>query len=258
MPTVGTFPRADPTRASGSPSDGSAERSSVFDLFPCGTGSALAVDHQVADTEVGYGLVGGPGPGRHPLHPVDCKCQLMTLRRRHTQERPSAAPTATANPSNRHATRAADADATDRITFEVAPAQTFTGSGYDLVTTFDCPHDMGDPLRATRHIRKASHPTAPGSSSNHTQATRSSTTSPSSAVSDAFSPFLCVPNSVSQSGYAHGAHSRGVPALCMHDGEGLMSESAFGRLIRRLQQVTHRRRRGPTGMTGAQRGRTRL
>jgi hypothetical protein len=171
VPTVGTFPRADPTRASGSPSDGSAERSSVFDLFPCGTGSALAVDHQVADTEVGYGLVGGPGPGRHPLHPVDCKCQLRTLRRRHTQERPSAAPTATANPSNRHAKRAADADATDRITFEVAPAQTFTGSGYDLVTTFDCPHDMGDPLRATRHIRKASHPTAPGSSSNHTPGT---------------------------------------------------------------------------------------
>jgi len=67
VPTVATFQGADPIRASGSPSDGSAERSSVFDLFPGGTGSALAVDHQFADTEVGYGLVDGPGPGRPPF-----------------------------------------------------------------------------------------------------------------------------------------------------------------------------------------------
>ena len=51
--------------------------------------------------------------------------------------------------------RAADAGVADRVTFEVASAQTFAGSGYDLVTTFDCLHDMGDPLGAARRIRDA-------------------------------------------------------------------------------------------------------
>jgi ubiquinone/menaquinone biosynthesis C-methylase UbiE len=51
--------------------------------------------------------------------------------------------------------KAADAGVTDRVGFEVATAQTFTGSGYDLVTAFDCLHDMGDPVGAARHIREA-------------------------------------------------------------------------------------------------------
>jgi SAM-dependent methyltransferase len=40
----------------------------------------------------------------------------------------------------------------DRITFEVASAKTFPGRGYDLVTFFDCLHDMGDPEGAARHV----------------------------------------------------------------------------------------------------------
>lgn len=51
--------------------------------------------------------------------------------------------------------RAADAGVADRTSFEVASAQGFTGTGYDLVTTFDCLHDMGDPLGAARRIRAA-------------------------------------------------------------------------------------------------------
>jgi hypothetical protein len=35
----------------------------------------------------------------------------------------------------------------------VASAQTFSGLGYDLVTSFDCLHDMGDPVGAARHVR---------------------------------------------------------------------------------------------------------
>jgi 2-polyprenyl-3-methyl-5-hydroxy-6-metoxy-1,4-benzoquinol methylase len=50
------------------------------------------------------------------------------------------------------AKRAADTGVTERITFEVASAQDFTGAGYDLVTTFDCLHDMGDPVSAARHV----------------------------------------------------------------------------------------------------------
>jgi SAM-dependent methyltransferase len=49
-------------------------------------------------------------------------------------------------------TRAGDAGLGDRVTFEVAPAASFSGGGYDLVTMFDCLHDMGDPVGAARHV----------------------------------------------------------------------------------------------------------
>jgi SAM-dependent methyltransferase len=51
-------------------------------------------------------------------------------------------------------TRAAEARVDDRVRFEVAPATGFTGSGFDLVTTFDALHDMGDPVGAARHVRE--------------------------------------------------------------------------------------------------------
>jgi SAM-dependent methyltransferase len=52
--------------------------------------------------------------------------------------------------------RAAEAaGVADRVTFDVASATAFEGNGYDLVTVFDCLHDMGDPEGAARHIRKA-------------------------------------------------------------------------------------------------------
>lgn len=50
---------------------------------------------------------------------------------------------------------AAEAGVSDRCTFEVATAQDFSGNGYDLVTTFDCLHDMGDPVGAASHIRRS-------------------------------------------------------------------------------------------------------
>ena len=49
--------------------------------------------------------------------------------------------------------RAADAGLAGRARFEVASAQTFSGIGYDLVATFDCLHDMGDPVGAARRNR---------------------------------------------------------------------------------------------------------
>ncbi|WP_232221702.1 class I SAM-dependent methyltransferase [Nocardioides sp. J54] len=49
--------------------------------------------------------------------------------------------------------RAAAAGVADRVSFEVAPADGFTGEGYGLVTMFDCLHDMGDPVGAARHVR---------------------------------------------------------------------------------------------------------
>jgi SAM-dependent methyltransferase len=54
--------------------------------------------------------------------------------------------------------RAVAAGVSDRVDFEVAPAAGFAGSGYDLVTTFDALHDMGDPVGAARHIRETLSP----------------------------------------------------------------------------------------------------
>ena len=55
----------------------------------------------------------------------------------------------------RERAEAAGCGGTDRnVTFEVASAAEFTGSDYQLVTMFDCLHDMGDPLGAARHVRE--------------------------------------------------------------------------------------------------------
>ncbi|MGI8905503.1 MAG: class I SAM-dependent methyltransferase [Candidatus Sumerlaeaceae bacterium] len=49
-------------------------------------------------------------------------------------------------------TRAEEAGVADRVTFETASSKTFPGNGYDLVTFFDCLHDMGDPAGASSHV----------------------------------------------------------------------------------------------------------
>ena len=51
--------------------------------------------------------------------------------------------------------RAAEAGVADRVTFEVAGAEDFPGTSYDLITLFDCFHDMGRPVEAARHIAAA-------------------------------------------------------------------------------------------------------
>jgi SAM-dependent methyltransferase len=48
--------------------------------------------------------------------------------------------------------RAEAAGVIDNVRFETASAQDYPGAGYDLVTTFDCLHDMGDPVSAARHV----------------------------------------------------------------------------------------------------------
>jgi 2-polyprenyl-3-methyl-5-hydroxy-6-metoxy-1,4-benzoquinol methylase len=50
--------------------------------------------------------------------------------------------------------RAKAAGVGDRVTFEVATAKTYPGT-YDLVTFFDCLHDMGDPVGAAAHVRES-------------------------------------------------------------------------------------------------------
>jgi SAM-dependent methyltransferase len=50
--------------------------------------------------------------------------------------------------------RAKEAGVGDRVGFEVAPAAGHPGGDYDLVTMFDCLHDMGDPVGAARQVRE--------------------------------------------------------------------------------------------------------
>jgi 2-polyprenyl-3-methyl-5-hydroxy-6-metoxy-1,4-benzoquinol methylase len=54
--------------------------------------------------------------------------------------------------------RAGDAGLTDHVSFETAKSTDYPGTGYDLVTHFDCLHDMGDPVGAARHVYKTLHP----------------------------------------------------------------------------------------------------
>ena len=100
-----------------------------------------------------------------------------------------------------------------QVKFEVASAQTFNGGPYDLVTSFDCLHDMGDPIGAARHIREmlapdgtwmVVEPYAGGSVSDNLN--------PVGRVYYSFSTFLCVPNALSQDGgYSLGAQAGEEP-----------------------------------------------
>jgi SAM-dependent methyltransferase len=109
--------------------------------------------------------------------------------------------------------RAKEAGVEDRVDFEVASAQSFGGEGYDLVTTFDALHDMGDPLGAARNVRSR---LAPGGTwmivEPYAGAAVAENLNPVGRVYYGFSTFLCVPNALSQSGgYALGAQAGEAP-----------------------------------------------
>jgi ubiquinone/menaquinone biosynthesis C-methylase UbiE len=105
--------------------------------------------------------------------------------------------------------RVADTGLAGQVTFDVASAQTFDGGPYDLVTTFDCLHDMGDPVGAARHIREMLAPDGtwmvvePYAGNCVTD-----NLNPVGRVYYSFSTFLCVPNALSQDGgYSLGAQA---------------------------------------------------
>jgi SAM-dependent methyltransferase len=50
---------------------------------------------------------------------------------------------------------ASDAGVSDRVSFEVASAKDYPGTGFDLVAFFDCLHDMGDPTGAAAHVLRS-------------------------------------------------------------------------------------------------------
>ena len=59
--------------------------------------------------------------------------------------------------SVRHASETAKKSGLKNVSFKVASAKNFPGTDYDLITLFDCLHDMGDPVGACAHIVRALH-----------------------------------------------------------------------------------------------------
>jgi hypothetical protein len=128
--------------------------------------------------------------------------------------------------ANRHA---ASHGLGERVRFETAPAKEIAGRDFDLVTMFDCLHDMGDPRGAAAHIRgllkpdgtwMVVEPIAAGSPGENIQ-------NPVSRLYYNASTMICVPTSLAQEvGEALGAQA----------GEARLTEvltgAGFGRVRR--------------------------
>jgi ubiquinone/menaquinone biosynthesis C-methylase UbiE len=125
--------------------------------------------------------------------------------------------------------RAAEAGVGNRATFDASPAAAYPGQGYDLVTMFDCLHDMGDPVGAARHVRQSLaddgtwlivEPYANDDVADNLN--------PIGRVYYSFSTLLCVPNAKSQGadGHALGAQA-GEAAI-----RKVVSEAGFTRFRR--------------------------
>ena len=102
-----------------------------------------------------------------------------------------------------------EARVADRVSFEIATAAGFSGTGYDLAATFDCLHDMGDPLAAARHVRQS---LAPDGTwlivEPYAGDTIIDNLNPIGRLGYNFSTLLCVPNAMSQAGgYSLGAQA---------------------------------------------------
>jgi ubiquinone/menaquinone biosynthesis C-methylase UbiE len=121
--------------------------------------------------------------------------------------------------------RARDAGVEDRVSFEVASAAAYGGADYDLVTMFDCLHDMGDPVGAAKHVRGT---LAPGGTWMIVEPAAGDRVednlNPVGRAYYGFSTLLCTPASLSQDvGLALGAQAG--PARI----GAVVEEAGFGR-----------------------------
>ena len=105
--------------------------------------------------------------------------------------------------------RAREAVLADRLRFEVAPAEGFPGLDYDLVTCFDCLHDMGDPVAVARHVRGTLAEDGAWMIVEPNAGDRlEDNLNPVGRAYCAFSTMLCTPNALSQGGkLTLGAHA---------------------------------------------------
>jgi 2-polyprenyl-3-methyl-5-hydroxy-6-metoxy-1,4-benzoquinol methylase len=105
--------------------------------------------------------------------------------------------------------RAQEAGVADRVSFQTAPAAAYSGTDYDLVTMFDCLHDMGDPVGAARHVRSTLKPDGTWMIVEPNAGDRvEDNLNPIGRAYYAFSTLLCTPASLSQEvGLALGAQA---------------------------------------------------
>jgi ubiquinone/menaquinone biosynthesis C-methylase UbiE len=110
--------------------------------------------------------------------------------------------------------RAERAGVADRVTFEVAGAAEYAGTGFDLIAFFDSFHDLGDPLAAARHARAA---LAPGGTCLLVEPFAGDAVEdnlhPVGRMYYGFSTMCCTPGSLSQPGRAGLGTQAGQAAL---------------------------------------------
>ena len=98
-----------------------------------------------------------------------------------------------------HASALAKEEGVNNISFKMASAKTFAANGYDLITFFDCLHDMGDPVGACAHAVKSLKPDGtcmivePFAND-----TLQENLNPIGRAYYAFSTMICTPSSISQ------------------------------------------------------------
>ncbi|HWO94682.1 MAG TPA: class I SAM-dependent methyltransferase, partial [Dehalococcoidia bacterium] len=139
-------------------------------------------------------------------------------------------------PSIEAARRSAEeAGVADRVTFDVASAQNFPGRGYDLVTYFDCLHDMGDPEGAARHAHEALD--ADGSVmlvEPMAGETVEDNLNPVGRLFSAASVLVCTPHAIAEGGRALGTIATDAELRAVFNGAG------FTRFHRAVETPTNR------------------
>ena len=118
----------------------------------------------------------------------------------------------------------------DNARFEVAKAKEFPGTGFDLVTFFDCLHDMGDPAGAAAHVRQSLKPDGTWMIVEPMAGNRlEDNLNPVGRLFYAGSAMICVPTSLSQEvGAALGAQA----------GEAKLREVITGGGFRSVRRAT--------------------
>jgi SAM-dependent methyltransferase len=107
------------------------------------------------------------------------------------------------------AERGRTASVADRVEFKTSPAASYSGDRYDLVTMFDCLHDMGDPAGAARHVRASLAPSGTWMIVEPRAGDRvEENLNPVGRAYYGFSTLLCTPSSLAQEvGLALGAQA---------------------------------------------------
>jgi 2-polyprenyl-3-methyl-5-hydroxy-6-metoxy-1,4-benzoquinol methylase len=124
--------------------------------------------------------------------------------------------------------RAAQAGVADRVTFTVAGAADYAGTGFDLIAFFDSFHDLGDPLAAARHARAA---LAPDGTCLLVEPFAGDSVednfTPVGRMYYGFSAMCCTPGSLSQPGRAGLGTQAGQATLA-----GVLDEAGFASVRR--------------------------